>query len=271
MKRNADGKEMRYVTPLLPEEQEVARKVCTSFGQRVCGFDLLRADGRSYVIDVNGWSFVKGNEDYYEECAKALAKLFLSSAPRKRFFFSLTREPSVESQWRLKGYLSVFRHADRTCRIFSLYYTDNKETCHAVLLGTPKQKLKFFTCSQPFVDLLNGSTEEVILKKVEDLKLVIAASAAAKNQQLEDEEKMNQLIAVLEKKSELPGTKVQVKPIFSKLDGLLERLQVVVKWGGEFTHAYDLIVMIIETNLPIIFATVVNIIQRIWQRICAKI
>jgi hypothetical protein len=105
---------MRYVTPLLPEEQEIARKVCTSFGQRVCGFDLLRADGRSYVIDVNGWSFVKGNDDYYEECAKALAKLFLSSAPRKRFFFSLTREPSVESQWRLKGYLSVFRHADRT-------------------------------------------------------------------------------------------------------------------------------------------------------------
>jgi hypothetical protein len=146
VRRNAEGKEIRYVTPLTDEEKDIARIVSKTFGQAICGFDLLRTGGKSYVIDVNGWSFVKGNAYYYDRCAQVLRDMFLEAAKKKERISNHHNQANSENQWRLKGFFSIMRHGDRT----------------------PKQKMKFFFKSKPFLDLLEGVTEEVVIKKQEN-------------------------------------------------------------------------------------------------------
>lgn len=174
--------------------------------------------------------------------------------------------------------VAVIRHADRT----------------------PKQKFKFTFHSQPFVDLLKGHQEEVVIKGEAALASVSNAVKIAMEQGLEDMDKLKLLQTSLEKKGGWPGTKVQIKPMFrrrrpeemrpgaappqspvaettgdneskdpgsaqeaSESDGLtrqqtrsdsisgptfsrfsavendliLDKLQLVMKWGGEPTHA----------------------------------
>ena len=62
VERSNKGKEVRYPVNLNPEEKEIARKIVKIFKQNICGFDISRSKGISYVCDVNGWSFVKGNK-----------------------------------------------------------------------------------------------------------------------------------------------------------------------------------------------------------------
>jgi hypothetical protein len=137
VRRNSDGKEIRYIKVLNEKEQEIARKVCQVFGQTICGFDLLCTGGKSYVIDVNGWSFVKGNNEYYDKFAEIISELFKSEV-RKRGP-KLVRSPTfTESPWKLKAFMSVMRHADRTpkqkikCTLENAFILDLVKDCNEV-------------------------------------------------------------------------------------------------------------------------------------------
>ncbi|RDB22741.1 Inositol hexakisphosphate and diphosphoinositol-pentakisphosphate kinase [Hypsizygus marmoreus] len=229
VRRNTDGKEIRFITRLTEEEKTWADKICEGFGQRVCGFDVLRCENgaRSQVIDVNGWSFVKGNESYYDKAADILAALCMRVSSSIDRPLPTANAPSQEAPtWLLKANVTVFRHADRT----------------------PKQKLKFNfpigePWTQPFVTLLNGENEEIILREKEQLNLIATAVEEAKQLGADGEElaKLKQLNTALFSKIDFPGTKAQLKPVFSKRQAgqrrHLTKLTLVFKWGGEFTHS----------------------------------
>ena len=102
--------------------------------------------------------------------------------------------PASKSQWRLKGMVAVIRHADRT----------------------PKQKMKFTFHSAPFVDLLKGHREEVLLVGEAALLSVQEAVKQAMKDGQEDKAKLRTLLLALQKKGALAGTKVQIKPVFRK-------------------------------------------------------
>ncbi|CAG7850667.1 Inositol hexakisphosphate and diphosphoinositol-pentakisphosphate kinase; AltName: Full=Cortical actin cytoskeleton protein asp1; AltName: Full=InsP6 and PP-IP5 kinase [Serendipita indica DSM 11827] len=230
VRRNTEGKEIRFITRLSDQEKDWAARICQGFGQRVCGFDLLRCGNgaRSLVIDVNGWSFVKGNDSYYDKAADILldiSKRLMASPLRAQSISEQAKTPEAPS-WKLKANVTVFRHADRT----------------------PKQKLKYNfpiteAWAQPFVRLLNGEREEIILREREQLETIATAIEEARELGAigEDLGKLSALNNALFKKIDLPGTKAQLKPGYHKNKGAgtrkLDKLTLVLKWGGEFTHA----------------------------------
>lgn len=230
VRRNTEGKEIRFITHLSEAEKTYAAKICQAFGQNVCGFDMLRCEGgkKTQIIDVNGWSFVKGNEGYYDKAAEILANLCIhvSSSPERPMPSADTTTKGQSPTWILKANVTVFRHADRT----------------------PKQKLKFNfpigdVWTQPFVRLLNGEKEEIILRETSQLNLIAQAVEEAKalGASGDDLAKLTQLNTALFNKINLPGTKAQLKPVYSKRQAgqarRLTKLTLVFKWGGEFTHS----------------------------------
>lgn len=216
VRRNTHGKEVRYITELTAEEKEMARRVSKTFAQTICGFDLLRVGGKSYVIDVNGFSFVKDNVQYYDSCAKILRDTFYNA--KKKMSLDKRNLPAIQEEktqkWVFKGLVTVIRHADRT----------------------PKQKFKHSFTSPIFISLLKGHKEEVVIRHINDLKIVLQALKIAQEENAEDPVKLDVLANALEKKLSFPGTKIQLKPVLNK-DNEVEKVQFILKWGGEPTHS----------------------------------
>jgi len=151
-----------------------------------------------------------------------------------------TKTPSQDSPtWVLKANVTVFRHADRTPKVRNIV-----SMILVSLNDDSQQKLKFNfpigePWTQPFVALLRGETEEIILREKEQLNWISAAIEEARSLGADGEEliKLTQLSNALLSKIDLPGTKAQLKPIYSKrlLNQVrsLTKLTLVFKWGGE--------------------------------------
>ncbi len=215
VRRNTYGKEIRYITHFSKSEADMARRVATFFQQTICGFDMLRTNGKSFVIDVNGFSFVKNNNDYYDKCAEILRNMFVEAKKQRDLELPLGGPLEERKQkWVFKGFVCVVRHADRT----------------------PKQKFKYSFKSPIFISLLKGYKEEVIIREVRDLKVVLETVHVAQKQHLENGKKLKQLATALEKKMYFPGTKVQLKPALNQ-ENEIEKVQLILKWGGEPTHS----------------------------------
>ncbi|PWZ00435.1 putative VIP1-actin cytoskeleton organization and biogenesis-related protein [Testicularia cyperi] len=224
VKRNPDGKEIRYITKLSDAEVKMATSISKAFKQNICGFDLLRVGGKSYVIDVNGWSFVKGNDFYYDKCAEILSRFCKSNVVRRPLgsagsgLGSASPRERERSAWNLKASVTVFRHGDRT----------------------PKQKLKRSfkpsdSWTAPLISLLQGRREEIILRT--QLDLVSTAASEALALPGANTEDLELIIQLINRKKDMPGTKVQIKPSFDKETNELSKMQLIIKWGGEFSHA----------------------------------
>ncbi|KAF8118051.1 hypothetical protein N665_0006s0052 [Sinapis alba] len=262
--RNPDGKEVRYPVLLTPAEKQMAREVCIAFRQAVCGFDLLRSEGSSYVCDVNGWSFVKNSYKYYDDAACVLRKMFLDAkAPHLSSTIppilpwkinepvqsneGLTRQGSgvigrFGQSEELRCVIAVVRHGDRT----------------------PKQKVKLKVTEEKLLNLMlkyNGGKPraETKLKSAVELQDLLDATrmliprtrpgeSDSDAEELEHADKLRQVKTVLEEGGHFSGIyrKVQLKPLkwdkVTKSDGEGEEERpvealMVLKYGGVLTHA----------------------------------
>ncbi|KAI3894278.1 hypothetical protein MKX03_001825 [Papaver bracteatum] len=263
--RNPDGKEVRYPVLLTPGEKQMAREVCVAFRQSVCGFDLLRCDGRSYVCDVNGWSFVKNSHKYYDDAACVLRKMFLDA---KAPHLSSTIPPTLP--WKVNEPVQPTEGLTRQgSGIIGSFGQSEELRCVIAIVRhgdrTPKQKVKLKVTEEKLLNLMlkyNGGRprSETKLKSAVQLQDLLDATrmlvprtrcgreSDSDAEDLEHAEKLRQVKAVLEEGGHFSGIyrKVQLKPLkwvkISKANGEGEEERpvealMVLKYGGVLTHA----------------------------------
>ncbi|KAG7221130.1 hypothetical protein INR49_017601 [Caranx melampygus] len=196
VERDSEGKEIRYPVMLTAMEKLVARKVCLAFKQTVCGFDLLRANGHSFVCDVNGFSFVKNSMKYYDDCAKVLGNMVMRElAPQLHIPWSIPMEaediPIVPTtsgtMMELRCVIAIIRHGDRTPKqkmkmevrhplFFELFQKYGGYKSGKLKLKKPKQLQEVLDIARLLLDELvqhNDCEIEEKKSKLEQLKTVL--------------------------------------------------------------------------------------------------
>lgn len=263
VERDRDGKEVRYPVILSNAEKLISRKVCLAFKQAICGFDLLRANGKSFVCDVNGFSFVKNSSKYYDDCGKILGNMILRELTPALHIpwsvpFQLDDPPivptTVGKMMELRCVIAVIRHGDRT----------------------PKQKMKvevrhpkFFEIFEKYGGMADGHVKLKRPKQLQEIlditrSLLSEAEHNGADKEIDEiQGKLEQLKGVLEMYGHFSGInrKVQMKyqpkgrqRAASSSGGTIEAddgaagatqssqrqqpsLVLILKWGGELTPA----------------------------------
>ncbi|KAK0426672.1 hypothetical protein QR680_009837 [Steinernema hermaphroditum] len=275
VERDSDGKEVRYPVILSSKEKIIARKVVIAFGQTVCGFDLLRANGKSYVCDVNGFSFVKTSTKYYEDTAKILGNTILRrlassmslpwQVPYQADDPPLVSTPSGKLM-ELRCVLAVIRHGDRTPkqkmkvvvndeRFFALFRKYDGDTKKEIKMKRPTQLMEVLALAREILQE-NQTRRNDLLAELEACEEAQqnnhqSAHQARLEHELEQCEeaikRWDQIRTVLEMYGHFSGInrKVQLKYLkprqFKTSDNEEHQqgpaLLLILKWGGELTTA----------------------------------
>ncbi|XP_055365974.1 inositol hexakisphosphate and diphosphoinositol-pentakisphosphate kinase 1 isoform X2 [Betta splendens] len=256
VERDSEGKEIRYPVMLTAMEKLVARKVCLAFKQTVCGFDLLRANGHSYVCDVNGFSFVKNSMKYYDDCAKVLGNMVMRElAPQLHIPWSIPMEaediPIVPTtsgtMMELRCVIAIIRHGDRTPKqkmkmevrhplFFELFEKHGGYKSGKLKLKKPKQLQEVLDIARLLLVELgqhNDCEIEEKKSKLEQLKTVLEMESSLNDTQYGHFSGINRKVQLTYLRNGQPKASSEEEE--SKKDG--PSLLLVLKWGGELTPA----------------------------------
>uniref|UniRef100_A0A4W5RMM8 Inositol hexakisphosphate and diphosphoinositol-pentakisphosphate kinase n=1 Tax=Hucho hucho TaxID=62062 RepID=A0A4W5RMM8_9TELE len=218
VERDSEGKEVRYPVILNAREKLIAWKVCLAFKQTVCGFDLLRANGQSYVCDVNGFSFVKNSMKYYDDCAKILG----SESTR---FFKQIIVAKIDNFTR-SGTKSLLRCVGQTYKIIRGSNTFFPHcTCISYVYFQIQEVLDIARQLLVEIGQNNDSEIEESKAKLEQLKTVLEMYGHFSG--------INRKVQMTYLPHGCPKTSSEEEDVRRDDPSLL----LVLKWGGELTPA----------------------------------
>ncbi|KAF8567319.1 hypothetical protein P879_07978 [Paragonimus westermani] len=266
VERDHEGKEVRYPVILTPREKILAKKVAKAVQQQICGFDLLRANGMSYVCDVNGFSFVKSSKKYYDDCSHILGVLITRRiAPRLCVPAYLPPGTDVDTPlvpttcgtiMELRCVIAVIRHGDRTPKqkmkmevrhekFFSLFSKYAGEYANELKLKRPTQLQEVLDIVRCVLEELETSENvDPQLKKnkakFEQLKYVLEMYGSFSGINRKIQLKYHPCGITKSSKADLSGELMcmHVKRLNSgPTSESKPSLLLVVKWGGELTAA----------------------------------